>query len=112
MIIFLLLFTPSWCGLSLQGWAFSQFIESNPLQFKIPAWMLNRQRDVKDGKTSQKYANFLGQSIHEDIERVKRVRLRLGYSSSLGHQRLFSVHWVLEKTGQIDDDSLFEKVGW
>lgn len=21
---------------------------SNPLQFKIPAWMLNRQRDVKD----------------------------------------------------------------
>merc|ERR1719510_285328 len=51
---------------------------SNPLQFKIPAWMLNRQRDVKDGKTSQKYANFLDQSIREDIERMKRVRLHRG----------------------------------
>merc|ERR1712125_49255 len=51
---------------------------SNPLQFKIPAWMLNRQRDVKDGKTWQKYANFLDQSLREDIERMKRVRLHRG----------------------------------
>merc|ERR1711976_790325 len=51
---------------------------SNPLQFKIPAWILNRQRDVKDGKTSQKYANFLDQSIREDLERMKRVRLHRG----------------------------------
>ena len=51
---------------------------SNPLQFKIPAWMLNRQRDVKDGKTSQKYANFLDQALREDIERMKRVRMHRG----------------------------------
>eukprot|EP00403_Amphidinium_massartii_P028233 CAMPEP_0178404294 /NCGR_PEP_ID=MMETSP0689_2-20121128/17807_1 /TAXON_ID=160604 /ORGANISM="Amphidinium massartii, Strain CS-259" /LENGTH=122 /DNA_ID=CAMNT_0020025269 /DNA_START=185 /DNA_END=553 /DNA_ORIENTATION=- len=51
---------------------------SNPLQFKIPAWMLNRQRDVKDGKTSQKYANFLDQSLREDLERMKRARLHRG----------------------------------
>merc|ERR1711862_63772 len=51
---------------------------SNPLQFKIPSWMLNRQRDVKDGKTSQKYANFLDQALREDIERMKRVRLHRG----------------------------------
>merc|ERR1712118_517260 len=48
---------------------------SNPLQFKIPSWMLNRQRDVKDGKTNQKYANFLDQALREDLERMKRVRL-------------------------------------
>merc|ERR1719198_2481690 len=51
---------------------------SNPLQFKIPHWMLNRQRDVKDGKTSQKYANFLDQSLREDLERMKRIRLHRG----------------------------------
>merc|ERR1712205_248768 len=51
---------------------------SNPLQFKIPSWMLNRQRDVKDGKTSQKYANFLDQSLREDMERMKRCRLHRG----------------------------------
>jgi len=51
---------------------------SNPLQFKIPAWLLNRNRDVKDGKTSQKYANFLDQCLREDIEKMKRVRLHRG----------------------------------
>merc|ERR1719273_2493843 len=51
---------------------------SNPLQFKIPSWMLNKQRDTKDGKTSQKYANFLDQSLREDLERMKRVRLHRG----------------------------------
>ena len=41
-------------------------VVSKPLEFKIPAWMLNRQRDVKDGKTSQKYANFLDQALREE----------------------------------------------
>ena len=41
-------------------------VVSKPLEFKIPSWMLNRNRDVKDGKTSQKYANFLDQALRED----------------------------------------------
>ena len=49
-----------------------------PLQFKIPSYMLNRRRDVKDGKTSQKYANFLDASLREDLERMKRCRLHRG----------------------------------
>ncbi|KAF6037112.1 RpS18 [Bugula neritina] len=28
-------------------------VMSNPRQYKIPDWFLNRQRDIKDGKTSQ-----------------------------------------------------------
>ncbi len=28
-------------------------IMQNPRQYKIPDWFLNRQKDVKDGKTSQ-----------------------------------------------------------
>merc|ERR1712226_1064513 len=51
---------------------------SNPLQFKIPSWMLNKQRDTKDGKTSQKFANFLDQALREDMERMKRVRNHRG----------------------------------
>ena len=51
---------------------------NNPQQFKIPAWMLNRNRDVKDGKTCQKFANFLDQALREDLERMKRVRLHRG----------------------------------
>ena len=51
---------------------------SNPLQFKIPVWMLNSQRAVKDGKTSQKYANFLDAALREDMERMKRCRLHRG----------------------------------
>merc|ERR1712224_692729 len=50
----------------------------NPLQFKIPPYMLNRQRDVKDGKTSQKYANFIDQSLRDDLERMKKIRLHRG----------------------------------
>merc|ERR1719235_2739990 len=46
--------------------------------FKIPPYLLNRQRDVKDGKTSQKYANFLDQSLREDLERMKKIRLHRG----------------------------------
>ena len=30
---------------------------SNPTQFRIPSWYLNRQRDYKDGKTYQLFAN-------------------------------------------------------
>ena len=41
-------------------------VVSKPLEFKIPAWMLNRNRDVKDGKTGQKYANVLDQALRED----------------------------------------------
>merc|ERR1712113_76620 len=42
----------------------------NPLQFKVPAWFLNRRKDFKDGKSTQKYANFLDQALREDLERL------------------------------------------
>ena len=51
-------------------------VVSKPLEFKIPAWMLNRNRDVKDGKTSQKYANFLDQALRE-ASRLFEAVLRL-----------------------------------
>ena len=51
---------------------------SNPQQFKIPLWFLNRPKDIKDGKPSHKYANLLDASLREDLERMKKMRLHRG----------------------------------
>lgn len=53
----------------------------NPTQYKIPDWMLNRQRDLKDGKTSQ-VCKFWAKCVslaalfqgHLDRPRVKAAR--------------------------------------
>merc|ERR1712029_1261052 len=38
-------------------------IISNPRQYKIPDWFLNRQKDIKDGKTTQVLSNFLDNKL-------------------------------------------------
>lgn len=56
----------------------------NPRQYKIPDWFLNRQKDIKDGKYSQKLANDLNITIRGTLqEEGEWVLLRLG--SSVGH---------------------------
>lgn len=50
----------------------------NPLQFKIPQWFLNRQKDHKDGKFRQIVSNIVDQTLREDIERMKKIRLHRG----------------------------------
>jgi len=53
-------------------------IMQNPRQYKIPDWFLNRQKDVKDGKTSQVMANLLDNKLREDLERLKKIRAHRG----------------------------------
>merc|ERR1719301_401362 len=53
-------------------------VVSNPTQFRIPEWFLNRQKDIKDGKTSQVFANQVHTSLRNDIERMKKIRLHRG----------------------------------
>lgn len=65
-------------------------ILQNPMNFKIPAWFLNRQRDPKDGKTSQVLANQLDTKLREDFERLQRIRSHRG----LRH------YWGLRVRGQ------------
>ena len=50
----------------------------NPLQFKIPTWFLNRQKDHKDGKWKHMVSNTIDQTLREDIERMKKIRLHRG----------------------------------
>jgi len=65
-------------------------IATNPTQFKIPNWLLNRQKDVKDGKNKHVVANNLDSTLREDFERMKKMRLHKG----LRH------HWGLRVRGQ------------
>ncbi|KAH9247341.1 40S ribosomal protein S18 [Batrachochytrium salamandrivorans] len=53
-------------------------IIQNPLQFKIPQWFLNRQKDVRTGKFSQITSNILETKLREDIERLKKMRSHRG----------------------------------
>merc|ERR1712002_780513 len=47
-------------------------IVQNPRQYKIPDWFLNRQRDTKDGKTTQVMANILDNKLREDLGDSRR----------------------------------------
>merc|ERR1712215_504735 len=65
-------------------------IMSNPRQYKIPDWFLNRQKDIKDGKFSQVLSNSLETKLREDLERMKKIRAHRG----LRH------YWGLRVRGQ------------
>ncbi|KAJ2612392.1 ribosomal 40S subunit protein S18B [Coemansia sp. RSA 1365] len=53
-------------------------IIQNPLQYKIPKWYLNRQKDRTTGKYSQLVANAVDNALREDLERMKKIRLHRG----------------------------------
>ncbi|CED84259.1 40s ribosomal protein s18 [Phaffia rhodozyma] len=53
-------------------------IMQNPAQFKIPAWFVNRQRDVTDGKDMHVVSNGIDQKMREDLERLKKIRSHRG----------------------------------
>lgn len=53
-------------------------IIQSPLQYKVPGWFLNRQRDVVDGKDSHLLVNQLDTKLRDDIERLKRMRAHRG----------------------------------
>merc|ERR1712060_744521 len=61
-----------------------------PLQFKVPAWMLNRRKDFKDGKSQHHATNNLDGALRNDLERMKRCRNHRG----LRH------YWGLKVRGQ------------
>jgi len=53
-------------------------IMQNPLQYKIPTWFLNRQKDIVDGKDSQILSNAIDSKLREDLERLKKIRAHRG----------------------------------
>ncbi|KAJ9062861.1 ribosomal 40S subunit protein S18B [Entomophthora muscae] len=59
-------------------------IIQNPLQYKIPKWFLNRQKDVVDGTYNQLLSNGLDNKLREDMERLKKIRAHRGIRHSFG----------------------------
>lgn len=53
-------------------------IIQNPTQFKIPAWFLNRQKDIVDGKDYQILSNAVDSKLRDDLERLKKIRAHRG----------------------------------
>lgn len=53
-------------------------IIANPLQFNIPKWFLNNQKDHKDGKWTQVVSNQLDTKLRDNLERMKKIRLHRG----------------------------------
>lgn len=60
-------------------------IIQNPLQYKIPQWFLNRQKDHTTGKYSQLVSNAVDNSLREDLERLKKIRCNRGIRHHNGH---------------------------
>merc|ERR1712032_269653 len=69
-------------------------IVQNPRQFKVPDWMLNRKKDVKDGKFGQVVSNTLDMELRDDLERMKKIRAHRG----LRHYRGLRVRGQHTKT--------------
>ncbi|BFZ20253.1 hypothetical protein BsWGS_23292 [Bradybaena similaris] len=65
-------------------------VMTNPRQYKIPDWFLNRQKDIKDGRYTQVLSNGLDNKLREDLERLKKIRAHRG----LRH------YWGLRVRGQ------------
>ncbi|KAJ2781726.1 ribosomal 40S subunit protein S18B [Coemansia javaensis] len=59
-------------------------IIQNPLQYKIPQWFLNRQKDRTTGKYSQLVSNAIDIAMREDLERMKKIRLHRGIRHMYG----------------------------
>ncbi|KAJ3426028.1 40S ribosomal protein S18-RELATED [Anaeramoeba flamelloides] len=59
-------------------------VMENPLDFKIPTWFLNRQKDRKTGSFTQLLSNKLDHSLREDIERLKKIRCHRGLRHAWG----------------------------
>ena len=53
-------------------------VMQKPQDFKIPVWMLNRQKDVIDGSSSQLIANAIESKMREDLERMKKMKMHRG----------------------------------
>merc|ERR1719343_1938645 len=59
-------------------------IIQNPRQYKIPNWFLNRQKDIKTGKYSQKLGNEVDTCLRGDLERLRKIRSHRGIRHAWG----------------------------
>jgi small subunit ribosomal protein S18e len=56
----------------------------NPLKYEIPLWMINRRKDIRDGKDHHLLVNALDNKFREDMERLKKIRCHRGIRHHYG----------------------------
>ncbi|KAJ1974844.1 ribosomal 40S subunit protein S18B, partial [Dimargaris verticillata] len=59
-------------------------IMQNPLDYNIPQWFLNRQKDVTNGTYTQLLSNNVDNKLREDLERLKKIRNHRGLRHAWG----------------------------
>ncbi|KAJ1970352.1 ribosomal 40S subunit protein S18B [Dimargaris xerosporica] len=59
-------------------------IMQNPLDYNIPQWFLNRQKDVTTGTYTQLLSNNVDNKLREDLERLKKIRNHRGLRHAWG----------------------------
>ena len=56
------------------------------LDYNIPKWFLNRQRDIREGTWSQLISNGVDTKLREDLERLKKIRAHRGLRHFWGYK--------------------------
>ncbi|GAB0201630.1 WD repeat-containing protein 46 [Grus japonensis] len=75
-------------------------IMQNPRQYKIPDWFLNRQKDVKDGKYSQRKDPFPGPA---PLPRPRVKRFLRGTKEKAPRATSQRLRWHLKLSGQREE---------
>ena len=57
---------------------------TNPTNYGIPLYLLNRKRDPKEGGYSQQISNGIDTKLRDDLEKMKRMRLHKGLRHYFG----------------------------
>ena len=56
------------------------------IDYNIPKWFLNRQRDIREGNWSQLISNGVDTKLREDLERLKKIRAHRGLRHHWGYK--------------------------
>lgn len=59
-------------------------IVNNPAKYDLPAWVMNRRKDPKEGTNTQQVSNGWDTKIREDLEKMKKIRLHKGLRHYFG----------------------------
>lgn len=67
-------------------WEVREQVIERPLDFDIPAWMLNRRKDFATGKDMHNNTNKWDFQVKTDIERLIKMRAHRGLRHAWGYK--------------------------
>jgi len=61
-------------------------IIARPVDYNIPKWFLNRQKDPREGNWTQLISNNMDTAMREDLERMRKAKQHRGLRHFWGHK--------------------------